>query len=162
VIVSSLSSSSSSFSFLVLSTVGVDKERLSSIITSRILDMSSGGASRRGSSYRIPLDSTQAMYARDAVAKSIYKVLPSQSLSLSSRWLGPFHCLQMVFDWIVHRIRRSLEPEGVDSSALPHIGVLDIFGFESFAENGLEQLLINYGLVSFPPSLPSFLLSDVE
>lgn len=37
--------------------------------------MSSGGASRRGSSYRIPLDVTQAIYARDAVAKSIYKVL---------------------------------------------------------------------------------------
>jgi myosin heavy subunit len=53
----------------------------------------------------------------------------------------------MVFDWIVHRIRRSLEPEGVDSATLPHIGVLDIFGFESFAENGLEQLLINYGAV---------------
>lgn len=38
--------------------------------------MSSGGASRRGSSYRIPLDSTQAIYARDAVSKSIYKVHP--------------------------------------------------------------------------------------
>jgi myosin heavy subunit len=64
----------------------VDKERLSSIITSRVLDMSSGGASRRGSSYRIPLDSTQAMYARDAVAKSIYKVRVTdpQSASLGS------------------------------------------------------------------------------
>lgn len=51
----------------------------------------------------------------------------------------------MVFDWIVHRIRQSLEPEGVNTSNLPHIGVLDIFGFESFEENGLEQLLINYG-----------------
>lgn len=51
----------------------------------------------------------------------------------------------MVFDWIVHRIRLSLEPEGVNLAGLPHIGVLDIFGFESFDENGLEQLLINYG-----------------
>jgi hypothetical protein len=60
----------------------------------------------------------------------------------------------MVFDWIVHRIRRSLEPDGVNPSSLPHIGVLDIFGFESFAENGLEQLLINYGIPS-PHIAPS-------
>jgi myosin I len=55
---------------------GVDKDRLASILTSRVLDMSSGGGggSRRGSSYRIPLDSIQAIYARDAVSKSIYKV----------------------------------------------------------------------------------------
>ena len=56
----------------------------------------------------------------------------------------------MVFDWIVYRIRKSLET-GVDSSSLPHIGVLDIFGFESFEENGLEQLLINYGNISLLP-----------
>ena len=50
----------------------------------------------------------------------------------------------MVFDWIVKRIAASLQPEGLSSGSLPCIGVLDIFGFESFAENGLEQLLINY------------------
>ncbi|CAE7694189.1 MYO9B, partial [Symbiodinium microadriaticum] len=63
------------------------------------------------------------MYARDAVAKAVYK---------------------MVFDWIVSRIASALQPEGVHSEPLPCIGVLDIFGFESFVENGLEQLLINY------------------
>jgi myosin heavy subunit len=51
---------------------------------------------------------------------------------------------QMVFDYIVKRISASLQPEGIDGSQLPCIGVLDIFGFECFAENGLEQLLINY------------------
>jgi myosin heavy subunit len=61
----------------------------------------------------------------------------------------------MVFDWIVLRIRRSLESDCVDSSLFPHIGVLDIFGFESFDENGLEQLLINYG--NFVKFLPHFL-----
>ena len=53
----------------------------------------------------------------------------------------------MVFDYIVERISFSLQPEGMDrerAESLPFIGVLDIFGFESFAENGLEQLLINF------------------
>jgi myosin I len=67
--------------------IGVDKDRLGSILTSRVLDMSSGGSSRRGSSYRIPLDSIQAIYARDAVAKSIYKV-GSCSSSLSDHATG--------------------------------------------------------------------------
>jgi len=51
-----------------------------------------------------------------------------------------------LFDWLVERITVSLS-EDLSSSNLSKsnfIGVLDIFGFESFAVNDFEQLLINY------------------
>lgn len=51
--------------------------------------------------------------------------------------------LQRTFDWIVSRISVSLNHQS-DALSLPFIGVLDIFGFEDFTSNGLEQLLINY------------------
>jgi myosin heavy subunit len=100
--------------------LGVRKQSVEALLTSRSLDMASAGG--RTSSYRIPLDAKQAAYARDAVAKSIY---------------------DNVFHWIVHQIRDSLRPEEATPSS-NYIGVLDIFGFESFEKNGLEQLLINY------------------
>ena len=70
---------------------------------------------------RIPLDCRDAAYTRDAVAKALYERL---------------------FTSIVRNVNVALGQ--VPGSALPPIGVLDIFGFESFAKNGLEQLLINY------------------
>mmetsp|Transcript_10617 Transcript_10617/g.19713 ORF Transcript_10617/g.19713 Transcript_10617/m.19713 type:complete len:1963 (-) Transcript_10617:129-6017(-) len=100
--------------------LGVRSQLLESVLTSRSLDMASTGG--RTSSYRIPFDVKQAYYARDAVAKSIYDT---------------------VFHWIVHQVRSSLQSEGQPSST-NYIGVLDIFGFESFEKNGLEQLLINF------------------
>jgi len=72
------------------------------------------------------LDVTSAQYARDALAKWTYGI---------------------VFDWIVREINVVLTNAYKDSTPLtdlPFIGVLDIFGFESFAVNGFEQLLINY------------------
>src|SRR3546814_14841126 len=65
------------------------------------------GAGRRGSTYKIPRDTTQATYARDAVAKAIYSQL---------------------FDWLVFRVGKSLN-QGARS--LPFIGVLDILDRKS-------------------------------
>jgi myosin-5 len=51
-----------------------------------------------------------------------------------------------LFCWIVSRINKNLEPadgKGTEENNLS-IALLDIFGFESFKENGIEQLLINY------------------
>lgn len=72
----------------------------------------------------------EANFARDATAKSVYEAL---------------------FAYIVRAINRSLVvPDAggnnpvIDLQKQYFVGVLDIFGFENFAHNGFEQLLINY------------------
>ncbi|KAK3146091.1 hypothetical protein QOZ80_3BG0261500 [Eleusine coracana subsp. coracana] len=66
-----------------------------------------------------PLDPDSAALSRDALAKTVYSRL---------------------FDWIVDKINNSI---GQDPDAKNIIGVLDIYGFESFKINSFEQLCIN-------------------
>ncbi|KAF7824450.1 myosin-12 isoform X1 [Senna tora] len=66
-----------------------------------------------------PLDPDSAALSRDALAKTVYSRL---------------------FDWIVDKINCSI---GQDPNAASLIGVLDIYGFESFKINSFEQLCIN-------------------
>ena len=75
--------------------------------------------------YQVPLNPTQASLARDALVKSIYSKL---------------------FDELVEQVNVALDPgvQGEDDEELLSIGVLDIYGFEIFAANGLDQLLINF------------------
>jgi len=61
-----------------------------------------------------------AGYSRDAIAKEMFG---------------------KVFDYLVASVNTSL---GMGPDSLPFIGVLDIFGFESFEKNDFEQLLINF------------------
>jgi len=68
------------------------------------------------------LSTDHAADLRDALAKTVYSKL---------------------FAFIVHLINNSLDGKG-DMEDLKCIGILDIFGFESFQQNGFEQLLINY------------------
>ena len=68
----------------------------------------------------ISLRDFQALFARDALAKSIYANL---------------------FDWIVLQINKSLRTTGKTNK---FIGVLDIYGFETFETNSFEQFCINY------------------
>lgn len=67
-----------------------------------------------------PMSSEQAHAARDALAKHIYAEL---------------------FNWIVIVINKALESE---ISCHKFIGVLDIYGFETFETNSFEQFCINY------------------
>ncbi|KAK7151589.1 hypothetical protein R3I94_008047 [Phoxinus phoxinus] len=70
--------------------------------------------------YIKPVPKLQAINARDALAKHIYAKL---------------------FNWIVDHVNKSLH-----SSVKQHsfIGVLDIYGFETFEINSFEQFCINY------------------
>ncbi|KAB2057051.1 hypothetical protein ES319_A11G144600v1 [Gossypium barbadense] len=65
------------------------------------------------------LDPLSAALSRDALAKTVYSRL---------------------FDWIVDKINSSI---GQDPDSKYLIGVLDIYGFESFKTNSFEQFCIN-------------------
>ncbi|KAK4772709.1 hypothetical protein SAY86_014484 [Trapa natans] len=66
------------------------------------------------------LDPLNAVGSRDALAKTLYSRL---------------------FDWIVEKINISI---GQDQSSKSIIGVLDIYGFETFKANSFEQFCINF------------------
>ncbi|KAJ8002548.1 hypothetical protein DPEC_G00160050 [Dallia pectoralis] len=70
--------------------------------------------------YVKPLPQAQAVNSRDALAKHVYAKL---------------------FSWIVDRINESLRSFVTQHS---FIGVLDIYGFETFDVNSFEQFCINY------------------
>ncbi|CAM9404599.1 unnamed protein product [Scytosiphon promiscuus] len=72
----------------------------------------------------------QSAHARDAMAKALYAA---------------------TFAWVVAHTNKSIQGDEASSSATVcctlkkrFIGLLDIFGFEVFAENFYEQFLINY------------------
>ncbi|MCH83731.1 DIL domain myosin family protein, partial [Trifolium medium] len=66
------------------------------------------------------LDPQSAAVSRDGFAKTIYSRL---------------------FDWLVDKINNSI---GQDANSKCLIGVLDIYGFESFKSNSFEQFCINF------------------
>ncbi|XP_037362005.2 unconventional myosin-IXb isoform X3 [Talpa occidentalis] len=73
----------------------------------------------------LPYSLSEAITARDSMAKSLYSAL---------------------FDWIVLRINHALlnKRDMEESVSCLSIGVLDIFGFEDFERNSFEQFCINY------------------
>ena len=72
-----------------------------------------------------PLDVPQANKAAEALIKGVYGA---------------------AFDYIVRGVNESIDHLNgeEDNNAGPSIGVLDIFGFETFQTNNFEQLCINY------------------
>ncbi|XP_078432138.1 myosin-17-like [Wolffia australiana] len=66
------------------------------------------------------LDPASAIVSRDGLAKTVYSRL---------------------FDWLVNKINSSI---GQDPNSKSLIGVLDIYGFESFKNNSFEQFCINF------------------
>ncbi|EFC44202.1 myosin [Naegleria gruberi] len=117
----------------------VDEQMLETSLTTKTVE--AGG---RNSVYASPLSVDGAINARDALAKGLYRRL---------------------FDWIVKSVNESITlpslinrrlstmngkpgKKGEKLNTKPNefvtIGILDIYGFEIFETNSLEQLTINY------------------
>jgi myosin I len=100
--------------------LGIEPFALESAILFRVVN-TQHGSSGRGSTYNVPQNVDQAAGGRDALSKALY---------------------DRMFDWIVTQVNTALEKGGGIASAV--IGVLDIFGFEIFDNNGFEQFCINF------------------
>ncbi|XP_021997554.1 myosin-1 isoform X2 [Helianthus annuus] len=94
--------------------LGCEAENLQTALSTRKMTVMNENIIKR-------LNLTQAMDSRDALAKSIYSCL---------------------FDWLVEQINKSLSAGKRLSGR--SISILDIYGFESFDVNSLEQFCINY------------------
>ena len=80
-------------------------------------------------SYNIP--TTQAVDNRDAFAKAFYARL---------------------FGWIVTHCNQTLIDPEIASGSFLSLGILDIFGFEDFKHNSLEQLCTKELNINIPPA----------
>ncbi|XP_077576442.1 myosin IEb isoform X2 [Stigmatopora nigra] len=96
--------------------LGIPQEQLRGKLTSRIMDSKWGGKSE---SIAVTLNTEQACFTRDALAKALYSRL---------------------FDFLVDCVNRAMQKEQEEFN----IGVLDIYGFEIFQQNGFEQFCINF------------------
>jgi len=100
--------------------VGSDKKLMELAFTERTVKT-------RGEEYKVPLKAAIARESADAFAKEIYA---------------------KIFLWLVRAINDATCAEnnypGGASINYGIVGLLDIFGFESFPLNGFEQLCINY------------------
>ncbi|KDO32183.1 hypothetical protein SPRG_03400 [Saprolegnia parasitica CBS 223.65] len=102
--------------------LGVSRDRLQSGLCTRKIRAG-------GETITVPLEPSQALGAKDVVGKALYAQL---------------------FEWLVDRINESMAYEDTSrpidptTSHASFIGIVDIFGFEIFPTNSLEQLCINY------------------
>ncbi|KAG5008528.1 hypothetical protein JHK85_027070 [Glycine max] len=100
--------------FHVAKLIGCDIEDLKLILSTRKMKVGNDNIVQK-------LTLSQAIDARDALAKSIYACL---------------------FDWLVEQINKSLAVGKRRTGR--SISILDIYGFESFNRNSFEQFCINY------------------
>ncbi|KAM9309228.1 LOW QUALITY PROTEIN: myosin IEb [Pholidichthys leucotaenia] len=96
--------------------LGIPQDGLCSKLTSRIMDSKWGGKTE---SISVTLNTEQASFSRDALSKALYARL---------------------FDFLVDCINKAMQKDQEELN----IGVLDIYGFEIFQNNGFEQFCINF------------------
>ena len=99
--------------------LGLPAEELQRALTTRTVMTTARGEQE---TYMVEHDLQRSWHTRDALSKAIYGAL---------------------FSWAVGFINKQLATAELEHSE-SFIGILDIFGFESFANNGFEQLLINF------------------
>jgi myosin-5 len=97
------------------SLMGIAAEKLQTTLTSRVVKV-------RNEETVVPLTVESAKDSTDALAKQLY---------------------DRIFLWLVRNINEATTAGG-DEEEYGHIGLLDIFGFESFPVNSFEQLCINF------------------
>ena len=106
------------------SLMGIDAEAITKALTFRTI--TAGGRGKE--SYTVPLRPASAKDSCDAFAKEIY----ARSFDWLVRTINEATCAEQNYD------------DAADVEEFGVIGLLDIFGFESFQVNRFEQLCINY------------------
>ncbi|CAN9514415.1 unnamed protein product [Ophioblennius macclurei] len=96
--------------------LGIPQDSLCQKLTSRVMDSRWGGKTE---SIAVTLNTEQACFTRDALSKALYTRL---------------------FDFLVHSINKAMQKHQEELN----VGVLDIYGFEIFQQNGFEQFCINF------------------
>lgn len=96
--------------------LGIDQKFLEKKITSRTMDSKWGGKSEKT---EVTFNVEQAEFTRDALSKALYSRL---------------------FDYLVDSVNKAMVKDRDEIN----IGILDIYGFEIFENNGFEQFCINY------------------
>uniref|UniRef100_A0AAR2IZV7 Osteoclast-stimulating factor 1 n=1 Tax=Pygocentrus nattereri TaxID=42514 RepID=A0AAR2IZV7_PYGNA len=96
--------------------LGIAQDGLKKKLTSRVMDSKWGGKTE---SISVTLNTEQACFSRDALSKALYARL---------------------FDYLVDAINKAMQKDHEEFN----IGVLDIYGFEIFQQNGFEQFCINF------------------
>lgn len=100
----------------VCSLLGINEENFDEALCSKELKVG-------GTTTKKPLSAAQVKNNIDTIAREIYN---------------------RMFNWIVKKLNKNLLPSNPKSPNFQTIGVLDIFGFEIFTKNSIEQLFINF------------------
>eukprot|EP00002_Diphylleia_rotans_P032779 TRINITY_DN6915_c0_g1_i5.p1 TRINITY_DN6915_c0_g1~~TRINITY_DN6915_c0_g1_i5.p1 ORF type:complete len:1200 (+),score=255.00 TRINITY_DN6915_c0_g1_i5:43-3642(+) len=112
--------------------LGIDEESLAQSLLSEVRSI-------KGDITHSPYTAKRACEVRDTISKIVYQAL---------------------FDWLVNKVNESIGFHIGKGTYV--IGILDIFGFESFESNGLEQLCINYANECLHQLFVASMFKDVQ
>lgn len=88
---------------------------------------------------------TETLTSRKVQLRNESNTIPfNKARVISSRDVMAKHLYGRLFSWLVERVNEHINPVRAQSKKLHVINIFDIFGMESFAINGLDQLFINY------------------